>query len=135
MEKEVIQPPNVCKPAAPYAPVIKVKGAGSLVFMAGMAPSDIEGKIICHGDILGQTRQVVTNIMATLKAAGGRPGDIVMTTTYVIESSMKDFLESGAAVECLVSLSNPTDTLVGVATLAGTKNGQLIEITALAVVD
>jgi 2-iminobutanoate/2-iminopropanoate deaminase len=133
MEKQVIQPEDVYKPAAPYAPVIKVKGAGNLVFMAGIAPSDIDGRIICPGDIMGQTRQAVKNVLATLKAAGGLPGDIVMTTTYVVESSMKDFLESGAAGECLVSLSNPTDTLVGVATLAGTRDGQLIEITAIAV--
>ena len=56
-----------------------------------------------------------------------------MSTTYVVESAMEDFLKSGAAVECLAPFSTPTDTLVGVACLAGSGNGQLIEVTAMAV--
>jgi len=135
MERKVIQPENVYQPAAPYAPVLKIRGAGSFIFMAGIAPADINGKIVCRGDILGQTRQAVNNIKNSLEAAGASAADIVMTTTYVVESSMEDFFKSGAAIECLNSLSNPPDTLIGVACLAGTKDGQLIEITVVAVAE
>ena len=135
MKKQVIQPGNVYRPAAPYSPVIKVSGAGSLIFMAGIAPGDTDGKIICRGDILGQTRQVVKNIIASLEAAGASPANIVMTTTYVVESSMDEFFKSGAAFECLTSLSNPPDTLIGVACLAGSNDGQLVEITAIAAIE
>ena len=132
MEKQVIQPKNVYKPAAPYSPIVKITGAGNLIFLAGIAPSDIDGKVVCRGDILGQTRQVVNNIKSSLEAAGASNANIVMTTTYVVESVMDDFFKTGAAFECLNSLPNPPDTLIGVACLAGSRDGQLIEITAVA---
>ena len=132
MKKQVIQPKNVYKPAAPYSPIVKITGAGNLIFMAGIAPGDIDGKLVCRGDILGQTRQVVNNIKGSLEAAGASTASIVMTTTYVVDSAMEDFFKTGAAFECLNSLSNPPDTLIGVACLAGSRDGQLIEITAVA---
>jgi len=133
MKKEVINPTTVAQPAAPYSTIIKVKGAENLIFCAGVAPSDINGTIVCRGDIAGQTKQVVKNIITILEAAGAKQENIVMTTTYVVESAMKSFLETGSSVDCLLSLSKPTDTLIGVACLAGSEQGQLIEVTALAV--
>ena len=135
MKKEIITPGNVAKPAAPYANVIKVKAAGNLIFVAGMLSCDINGEFICKGDILGQTKQMVRNLISTLEAAGARPENVVKTTTYVVSSSMKDFFETKSFLECLTPFDKPADTLVGVACLAGSEQGQLIEMDAIAVTD
>ena len=135
MKKEIITPDNVAKPAAPYGSAIKVKSTGSLVFVAGVLSCDIDGNVIYKGDILAQTKQTVRNLIATLEAAGARPEDVVKTTTYVVSSSMKEFFETKSFLEALTPFNRPADTLVGVASLAGTERGQLIEMDAIAVAD
>ena len=135
MYREVIKPRTVAKPGAPYANAIKVRGFGSLIFIAGVLPNDIDGNIVCKGDIVGQTRQVVKNLIATLEAAGANPGNVVKTTTYVVESAMVDFQKTSASIDCLSPFCTPTDTLVGVTRLACSEEGQLIEVNAIAVTE
>ena len=135
MKKEIITPENVAKPAAPYGSAIKVKAAGHLVFVAGVLSCDINGDVIYKGDIFGQAKQTVRNLIATLEAAGAGPENVVKTTTYVVSNSMKDFFETKAFMECLTPFNKPADTLVGVASLAGSEQGQLIEMDAIAVTD
>jgi len=135
MKKEIITPEKAAKPAAPYGSAVKVKMTGSLVFVAGVLSCDIDGKVIHKGDIIEQTRQTVRNLIVTLEAAGARPEDVVKTTTYVVSSSMKEFFETKSFMEALTPFNRPADTLVGVASLAGTEQGQLIEMDAIAVID
>jgi enamine deaminase RidA (YjgF/YER057c/UK114 family) len=78
---------------------------------------------------------MVRNLIATLEAAGATPANVVKTTTYVSSSSMKDFFATSSIMECLTPFNRPADTLVGVASLAGSENGQLIEMDAIAVTD
>lgn len=134
MKKEIITPDTVAKPAAPYASVVKVTAPGSLVFVSGVVSSDMDGNIIHKGDILAQAKQTVRNLILTLEAAGVKPENVVKTTTYVVSSAMDDFFDTKAFLECLAPF-NTTDSLVGVASLAGSKQGQLIEIDAIAVTE
>lgn len=134
MKKEIIAPETVARPAAPYASAIKVSGAAGLVFVSGVVSSGLDGRIIHAGDILAQTRQCVRNLILTLEAAGVRPESVVKTTTYVVNSAMPDFFATQAFLEALTPFRS-TDTLVGVAGLAGSGQGQLIEIDAIAVTD
>jgi len=134
MKKEIVTPDTVAKPAAPYASVVRVTAPGSLVFFAGVVSSDIDGTIIHKGDILEQTRQTVRNLILTMEAASVKPENVVKTTTYVVSGAMRDFFETKAFLECLMPF-NATDTLVGVASLAGSDQGQLIEIDAIAVTE
>lgn len=134
MKKQIIIPETVARPAAPYASAIKVSGAAGLVFVAGVVSSDIDGRIIHAGDILAQTRQCVRNLIATLEAAGVQPENVVKTTTYVVNGAMQDFFATQAFLAALTPF-NTTDTLIGVAGLAGSDQGQLIEIDAIAVTD
>ncbi len=135
VNKEIIRPAGVYGPRAPYSSAVKAKGFGSLVFTAGVLPDDSEGNIVCKGDIVRQTEQIVRNLEAVLKAAGAAPGNVVQTTTYVVESAMEEFLKSSAFHNGLKLLGNPADTLVGVARLALSREGQLIEISAVAVIE
>jgi enamine deaminase RidA (YjgF/YER057c/UK114 family) len=134
MNKEILNPDTVAKPAAPYASVVKVTAPGTLVFFAGVVSSDIDGNIIHRGNILEQTRQTVRNLILAMEAASVKPENVVKTTTYVVSSAMQDFFETKAFLECLAPF-DATDTLVGVACLAGSDQGQLIEIDAIAVTE
>ena len=58
-----------------------------------------------------------------------------MTTTYVLADQMDNFLMTGAASALFEALDNPADTLIGVASLAGMKFGQLLEVNVIAVIN
>jgi 2-iminobutanoate/2-iminopropanoate deaminase len=133
--KEILVPDGVPKPAAPYATAVRVKAAGSFLFLAGVVSCDVEGALLFPGDILAQTRQMVKNVIAILEAAGASPRDVVKATTYVANDAMEDFFATGASLECLQAFDHPADTLVGVAGLARSSQGQLIEIDIVAATD
>ena len=57
-------------PSAPYAYAATVDASARLVFTAGACPLDREGSIVAPGDHAGQARQVMTNLMTALGAAG-----------------------------------------------------------------
>ena len=76
---------------APYA-YAAVAAAGRLVFTAGACPLDAEGKTVAPGDIAGQARQVMANLIATLRASGAELGDVVKTTVFVASSDRADLV-------------------------------------------
>jgi enamine deaminase RidA (YjgF/YER057c/UK114 family) len=59
---------------------------GDLVFISGITATDPEGNIVGRGDIVAQTRYVFEKLRHLLTAAGGGPGDIVMTTDYIVDT-------------------------------------------------
>ncbi len=80
MPKEVIHPNIKTVANAPYSLATKV---GGTVYLSGMVPFDSAGNLVGKGDIAAQTRQVLSNIRATVEAAGGTLKDIVKTTVYL----------------------------------------------------
>ena len=71
-------------PAAigPYSQAIR---AGSLVFLSGQIPLDPASGEIVAGGIEAQTRQVMANLQAVLRAAGLDFGSLVKTTIYLVD--------------------------------------------------
>ena len=126
MEKETIKTPTLAKPYAPYSPGCIVKKVGSFIFISGVVPNDVDGNIVCKGDIEGQTRQVLYNLRVTVEAAGATFNDVIKMTTYVTADAMKDYLSSRACREYLTSFPTPCESLIGVACLAN--EGQMIEV-------
>ena len=126
MEKEIIKTPTLAKAYAPYSPGIKVKKVGTLIFISGVVPNDVDGNIIFKGDIEGQTRQTLKNLKVTVEAAGATFNDVIKLTTYVVADQIKDYLSTNACRDYLSSFPTPAETLVGVACLAN--EGQMIEI-------
>jgi enamine deaminase RidA (YjgF/YER057c/UK114 family) len=126
MEKETIKTPTLAKAYAPYSPGVKVKKFGTLIFISGVVPNDVEGNIVFKGDIVGQTRQTLQNLKVTVEAAGVTFNDVIKLTTYVVADHMKDYLTTSACREYLSSFPTPAETLVGVGCLAN--EGQMIEI-------
>ena len=131
--KQKINPAGVFKPPAPYSGVIKVDAPKQMIFLSGVSATGADGEIIGKDDILTQTGQIIRNIEITLEAAGAKPENVVMTTTYVVWDAMDDFLMTGSAGILFEALDNPADTLIGVAGLAGMKYGALIEVSVIAV--
>jgi 2-iminobutanoate/2-iminopropanoate deaminase len=70
-------------PAAigPYSQAIQ---AGGLIFFSGQIPLHADGTL-CAGDITAQTKQVLQNMEAVLKAAGLVFSDVVKTTIYLTD--------------------------------------------------
>lgn len=85
MPREALQPDGVAVPKPPYSPVIVT---GDLVYTAGQAPFDVDGKLVSD-DIAEQTRQTLRNLGACLAAAGCGFEDVVKVNAYL--TSLDDF--------------------------------------------
>ena len=66
-----------------------VVGDGKLIFTAGQIPINPKTGQLIPGDIQAQTRQVLENVKAVLKAAGAGLGNVVKTTVFLLD--MNDF--------------------------------------------
>jgi 2-iminobutanoate/2-iminopropanoate deaminase len=85
MPREALQPDGVAVPKPPYSPVVVT---GDLVYTAGQAPFDVDGKLVSD-DVAEQTRQTLRNLGACLAAAGCGFEDVVKVNAYL--TSLDDF--------------------------------------------
>jgi 2-iminobutanoate/2-iminopropanoate deaminase len=84
--KRIIQTPDAPKAIGPYSQAVEFNG---MLFISGQIPIDPAiGKVI-EGGIKEQTKQVMENIGAILKAAGYSFSDVVKSTCLL--STMDDF--------------------------------------------
>jgi enamine deaminase RidA (YjgF/YER057c/UK114 family) len=126
--RKLIQPAGLY-PGVPYS-YAAVTPAGSTVFTAGACPIDAHGAVVAEGDIAGQTRQTLDNLLVALRAAGCGLEDVVKTTVYVASSDRAELVAAWEVVEDCFGTGGPPSTLLGVAAL-GFPN-QLVEIEAVA---
>jgi 2-iminobutanoate/2-iminopropanoate deaminase len=84
--KQAISSPNAPKAIGPYSPAIRV---GQLLFVSGQVPLDPATGQMVEGGIAEQTRRVLDNIGALLKAADRSFADVVRTTIFLAD--MNDF--------------------------------------------
>lgn len=126
-------------PPPTYSHAAVVPADAELVFTAGGVPLDAEGVLVGQDDPAAQTRQVLANLDAALRAAGSELGKVVASTVYVVAGKGEhDVLDAvwDVVVESELSdrssRSGPhTSTLLGVSLLG--YPGQSVEITAVAV--
>ena len=83
----------------PYSQAVR---AGDFLFVSGQIPLDEAGALV-PGGIEEQTRQVLHNLEAILRAAGGSFQNVVKTTIYLCD--LGDF----AAVNAIYAESFPAD--------------------------
>ena len=100
-----------------------------MLFIAGQTAVDGKGNIVGKGDVERQARQVLENIKAILKEAGGSFEDIVKTTTYIIDIKYREGLNR--VPRDYFKKAPPASTLVVVKGLA--RREYLVEIEAIAV--
>jgi enamine deaminase RidA (YjgF/YER057c/UK114 family) len=103
---------------------------GNRVFISGTTGLNARGVVEAPGDMYRQTRATMDTIFAALEQAGGRPGDLVATKTYVTDlRRTADYAR--AWLEALGDV-RPASTLLGIPALL--RPEMMIEIEAEAVV-
>ncbi len=83
MGKQIINPPALPAPRG-FSHGILVTG-GRLLVLAGQDASDAQGHIVGRGDLVAQFEQVLSNLGAVVKAAGGTLQDIVKLNIFVAD--------------------------------------------------
>ena len=126
MKKRIIHTDQAPAAVGPYSQAVRV---GKLVYTAGQIALDpATGKIV-DGDVQAQTRQVLTNLKAVLKAAGSSLDNVVKTTVFL--QDMGDFQAMNAVYAEFFTKKPPARSAVQAAALP---LGAQVEIEAVAIV-
>ena len=86
MNKEIISTSKAPQAIGPYSQAVRV---GRFVHTAGQIAIDPATSQMVEGDVSAQTKQVMQNLQAVLKAAGTSLDNVVKTTIFL--RYMKDF--------------------------------------------
>ncbi|MGH7826609.1 MAG: RidA family protein [Candidatus Binatia bacterium] len=128
MTPERINPATLRPPAEYYAHVTK---AGNMVFVAGQAAVDKDGKMVGVGDITAQAEEVFRQLQECVRSAGTDLSHVVKLNTYLTRP--EDNRPVGAVRSKYLRDAGllPASTMVIVARLA--RPEMLIEIECIAV--
>ncbi|MEY2496887.1 MAG: 2-iminobutanoate/2-iminopropanoate deaminase [Verrucomicrobiota bacterium] len=125
--KKIISTTEAPAAIGPYSQAVR---AGSMIFCAGQVPLDPKTAQIVSEDISEQTRRVLDNLTAVLKAEGLTMANIVKTTVFLADFG--DFQKMNEVYATYFTEQPPARSTVGVSTLP--KNAR-VEIEAIAVAD
>ena len=128
---EFVRPTGLAA-SAPYA-YAAVTEPGRMTFTAGACPLDADGATVAIGDVAGQTRQVMANLVAALDGAGAGLTDVLKTTVYVATTERSDLVAAWDVVREAFGDHDAPSTLVGVTVLG--YPDQLVEVEAVAIRD
>jgi 2-iminobutanoate/2-iminopropanoate deaminase len=79
--RTIISTPDAPAAIGPYSQAVR---CGNLLFASGQIPLRPDGTML-EGDIKAQTRQVLENLSAVLRAAGSSPARVVKTTVFMLD--------------------------------------------------
>lgn len=113
-------------PAAigPYSQAIESNG---MVFVSGQLPIDPETGVFASSDIMGQTRQSLTNMRNILESEGLYLSNVVKTTVFL--SDMNNFAAMNEVYSSFFPSPFPARSAVAVKTLP---KDALVEIECIA---
>ncbi len=113
---------------APIGPYSQAVDCGDVVFCSGAIPLDpVSGEIV-PGGVTEQTKQVMANVDAVLRAAGCSFANVVKTTIYLVD--MSEFAAVNAVYgEAFAGTTPPARSTVAVAALP---RGSRVEIEVIA---
>jgi 2-iminobutanoate/2-iminopropanoate deaminase len=124
MVKQIISTDAAPKAIGPYSQAIRT---GIFIFISGQLPIDPStGEI--NGEIKSQTRQVLDNIGAILKAAGATYKDVVKATVFLTDIS--GFSAMNEVYQQYFQHEPPARSTVEISRLA---KGALVEIEVVAI--
>ena len=126
LTKSTMQTDQAPKAIGPYSQAIR---AGDFVFCSGQIPLDPQSGQIVPGEIAAQTRRVMKNLEAILKAAGCDFSTVVKTTIFLAD--LKDFSSVNEVYGEYFKGDPPARATIQVAALP---RGSLVEIEAVALV-
>jgi 2-iminobutanoate/2-iminopropanoate deaminase len=125
--KKIISTADAPAAVGPYSQAVRV---GSTIYCAGQIPLDPKTGQIVSNDISEQTRRVLDNITAVLKAEGASFENIVKTTIFLTD--LADFQTVNEIYATYFKQAPPARSTVQVPALP---KGARIEIEAIAVTD
>jgi enamine deaminase RidA (YjgF/YER057c/UK114 family) len=128
MTPERINPATLRPPAEYYAHVTK---AGNMVFVAGQAAVDKDGKMVGVGDITAQAEEVFRQLQECLRSAGTDLRHVVKLNTYLTRPGDNRPVAAVRSKYLRDAGLLPASTMVIVARLA--RPEMLIEIECIAV--
>ena len=127
--------PTAVNPASLPAPRGYSHGtlSGNTLYLGGQTALD-DGMKIVEGGIVEQFRQAFTNLLTTLYAAGGVPGDLVSITVYLTDIS--DYQAHGREIgQVWRELAGTTyPAMAGIGTTELWQPEAMIEIVGIAVI-
>jgi len=123
---ESIETKAAPKPVGPYNQAILVE---NFLYCSGQIALDPStGEMIGNGNIEAETIQVLKNLMAVVKAAGGKSSNVIRTTIYLTD--LNDFAKVNAIyAETFSETASPARACVEVSNLP---KGGKIEIDCIA---
>ena len=123
--KEAVSTKEAPDAIGPYSQGIKV---GNLLFLAGQAAIDPKTNQMISGSIEEQTKQVLENLNAVLKASGMSMENVVNTTVFL--KDLNDFGKMNAVYGTYFKDKPPARATVQVARIP---RDALVEISAIAI--
>ncbi|MDP3560697.1 MAG: RidA family protein [Legionellaceae bacterium] len=106
-----------------YSQAVRV---GNTVYLSGQIPLDPETMVLCSDEINLQIKQVLENLQAVCRAAGGDFSDLVKVTVYLID--LNHFPLVNQAMEHYFTEPYPARAVIGV---AGLPRGAQVEMDAV----
>ena len=124
MKKTQISTAEAPAAIGPYSQAIR---AGSMVFVSGQVPLDPKTGALVEGGVREQTRRVLDNLAAVLKASGLTMADVVKTSVFMTDLSR--FTEMNEVYASAFPAPAPARATVQVSALP---KGAMVEIEAVA---
>ncbi|HUP27115.1 MAG TPA: Clp protease N-terminal domain-containing protein [Chloroflexia bacterium] len=81
--RRIIRPSSLARPVGFSHGIVTL--GGRMLFLAGQTSIDSQGQLVAPGDIMGQYRQVLSNLEAVVEEAGGDITEIVKMTIFVAD--------------------------------------------------
>ncbi|PYL67855.1 MAG: hypothetical protein DMF28_08060 [Verrucomicrobia bacterium] len=125
--KKIISTNEAPAAIGPYSQAVR---SGNFLFCSGQIPLDPKSGKIVSGDIAAQTRRVLDNIAAVLRAEGLTPDAVVKTTIFLTD--LRDFQTVNEIYGSYFKQNAPARSTVQVSALP---KGANVEIEAIAAVD
>jgi len=120
--KKIIKTANAPEAIGSYSQAVV---AGDFVFTAGQIAISPETNKLINGNVAEQTKQVLDNLEAVIKASGTKLSSVVKTTVYLIKP--EDFAPMNEVYATYFSNEPPARVTVFVSSLP---KGALVEIDA-----
>lgn len=122
---EAILVPGAPTPAGHYSPAVAWNG---LIFVSGQLPVRADGTHMADTPFEDQARQVLSNLLAVVRAAGSSPERLLKVTVYIAD--IAHWPEFNRIYAEMLGAAKPARAVVPVPEL---HHGYLLEVEAVAV--
>jgi enamine deaminase RidA (YjgF/YER057c/UK114 family) len=126
----IINPPELATPRG-YSHGVLAPAGGRLLFIGGQVGWDRDG-VFAQG-FIAQFEKALGNVLAVVRAAGGKAHDLTRLTVYVVDKKeyLADLKEVGAAYRRVLGRHFPAMALVEVTALVEDQARVEVEATAV----